>query len=41
VAIGDQRKSLKFPSLAKETRLGKLDSVFFVVLLNYMKDMIT
>jgi len=28
VAIGDQRKSLKFPSLAKETRLGELDSVF-------------
>jgi len=33
VAIGDQRKSLKFPSLAKETRLWDLDSVFFVILL--------
>ena len=29
--IGDQRKSLKFSSLAKETRLGKLDSVVYFI----------
>jgi len=33
VAIGDQRKSLRVSSVAKETRLGELYSVFPVLLI--------
>jgi len=32
VAIGDQRKSLRVSSVAKETRLGELDSVILCLL---------
>jgi len=41
VVIGGQRESLRFSSLAKETRLGELDSIFFVRFNNYMKYMLT
>jgi len=39
VVIGGQRKSLRFSSLAKETRLGELDSDFFICSHKYMKSM--
>ena len=41
MVIGEQRKSLKVPSLVKKTRLGELDSVFLCRFINYMKNMIT
>jgi len=34
VAISDQRRSLRISSVAKEIRLGELDSVIFMLIIN-------